>query len=170
MKKVIIASYPGIGREQATGRLRSMAKSIDTASFKYLTTITGDRVNHPEWVIHPEWPDNIVKCIKALAYETEGIYDYRDLMYIFIDINKDILDRLIDDKVPFIMAVPASDSKKRFIELLYGKDVLDSVDKIASEYSDGDGFSLQYIDDLSEETDSLSFYERCLITLYGSAD
>ena len=57
-------------------------------------------------VKHPEWPNNFIKAVRHLVYETEGLSEYKDLKYIFLNAGGEILKKIIANKIPVIIVMP----------------------------------------------------------------
>ena len=55
---------------------------------------------------HPEWPSNFITLVRALVYETEGLEDYKELKYVFLNAGGDILKKIIQNKIPVIIVMP----------------------------------------------------------------
>ena len=146
ISKIIIAAYPGLGRHETVKLLRQMATSVETNKYKYLND-----------EIHPEYPSNVVSLINALAFETTGIANYKDLAYIFIDIDKDVFQGLIDREIPFILVLPRSPEKDEWIQKSIRRELLDQVDKVIDEFMPKINM-VWYMDSLADNCNKVSFY------------
>ena len=146
ISKIIIAAYPGLGRHETVELLRHMATSVETKNYKYIDD-----------EIHPEYPSNVVSLINALAFETTGIANYRDLAYIFIDIDKDVFQGLIDREIPFILVLPQSPERKECLRKSIRRELLEQVDKVIDEFMPKINI-VMYMDDLAYSCNKVSFY------------
>jgi hypothetical protein len=146
ISKIIIAAYPGLGRHETVELLRQMATSVETKKYKYLND-----------EIHPEYPSNVVSLINALAFETTDIADYKDLAYIFIDIDKDVFQGLIDREIPFILVLPQSLGRQECLRKSIRRELLEQVDKVIDEFMPKINIVL-WMDDLAENCNKVSFY------------
>ena len=54
----------------------------------------------------PEWPNNFLKSVRALVYDTEGSRKYKDLKYIFLNAGCELIKKIIEDKIPVIIVMP----------------------------------------------------------------
>lgn len=146
ISKIIIAAYPGLGRHETVELLRQMAISVETKKYKYI----GDE-------IHPEYPSNVVSLINALAFETTDIANYKDLAYIFIDIDKDVFQGLIDREIPFILVLPKSPEKKECLRKSIRRELLEQVGKVIDEFEPKINM-VYFMDSLAENCNKVSFY------------
>lgn len=145
ISKIIIAAYPGLGRHETVELLRYMATSVETKKYKYI----GDE-------IHPEYPSNVVSLINSLAFETTGIANYKDLAYIFIDIDKDVFQGLIDREIPFILVLPTP-KKELCIRKSIRRELIDQVNEVIDEFMPKINTVL-WMDNLVENCNKVSFY------------
>lgn len=54
----------------------------------------------------PEWPDNFINAIRSLVYEVEGLEEYKDLKYIFLNAGGEILKKIVASKIPVVIVMP----------------------------------------------------------------
>lgn len=95
---LIIAGFPGVGKSEAGRRLPGKVIDLESSDFHWIVQPDGKKV------AHPEWPDNYIRAIKALALETEGLKNYKDLEFICISTHAEVLSRLQDDCIGFFVA------------------------------------------------------------------
>lgn len=134
---------------------------------------------------HPEWPDNFIKAVRCLVYEVEGLEQYKDLKYIFLNAGGEILKKIVQDKIPVIIVMPKKfegkytpvehyqDLNRRYLELDMPMIYLDDSDFInafsrestykylrdKTEFVEGFRFgTCDFIEDLDEMDAAYQYY------------
>lgn len=95
---VSLIDYTKKGLREALGK-----KAVDFLNWEDFCWIK-EKGERP--VKNPEWPANFIKAVRCLAYEAEGLEEYKDLKYIFLNAGGDILKKIIADKIPVIIVMP----------------------------------------------------------------
>lgn len=145
MQKIIIAGFPGVGKTTAAKTLNGIVLDLDSSKFHW-TTDTDNKTSSEEKSKNkvqcdPEWPGNYVNLIKMIYNETEGISDYKDLIYICISTHSEVLERLRQDKIPFVIVRP--ETKEIMIDRYKNRGnseaFIEKIDKNWSEWMDNLG-------------------------------
>lgn len=100
MRKIVIAGFPGVGKSTAATIDPQIVADMESSDFHWIIDPEGKKQ------LHPEWPDNYVKAIKMMVSETDGIEEYQHLMYICCSTHKEVIERLIQDRIPVIIVAP----------------------------------------------------------------
>lgn len=100
MRKIIIAGFPGVGKSTAAKIDPQIVADMESSDFHWIIDPEGKKN------LHPAWPDNYVKAIEMMAKETDGLENYRDLLYICCSTHKDVIKRLIEDRFAVIIVAP----------------------------------------------------------------
>ena len=93
--KIIIAGFPGVGKSQAAKIIPGVVMDVESSDYHW----------NEDKTLNPLWPDNYLDYVKILL-ETDGLKNYRDLLYICISTHNQTLERLRKLQIPFIIAVP----------------------------------------------------------------
>lgn len=107
--KIIIAGFPGVGKSKAAEVLKGIVFDAESSDFHWIKQ-TNNKIDAASKIkanlLNPCWPDNYHTLIKMLAYETEGISIYKDLIYICISTHEEVLSYLRKYHIPFVIAIP----------------------------------------------------------------
>lgn len=98
--KIIIAGFPGVGKTKAGEILKDIVIDCESSDFHWEDPLADNKV------AHFEWPENYLKLIYMLAYETDGLAKYVKLDYICCSTHSEVLGILRKFKIPFIIVVP----------------------------------------------------------------
>lgn len=101
-KKIIIAGFPGVGKSYAGTANPGVVADLESSDFHWIYDKDGNKHQHPAW------PYNYFQAAEMLALETEGLPDYKDLMYVCISTHHEVLKILKDHKIPFVIYAPES--------------------------------------------------------------
>ena len=93
--KIIIAGFPGVGKSEAAKLIPGVVMDVESSDYHW----------NEDKSLNPLWPDNYLDYVKILL-ETDGLEEYRDLLYICISTHADTLKRLRKLQIPFVIAVP----------------------------------------------------------------
>lgn len=107
--KIIIAGFPGIGKSKAAEVLEGIVYDGESSDFHWLKPANNKveaETKMKENILDPIWPDNYLQFIKMLAYETDGVSAYKDLVYIYISTHEEVLSHLRKYHIPFVIVVP----------------------------------------------------------------
>lgn len=105
----IIAGFPGTGKSSAAKLLPGIVIDLESSDFHWIDPKAKQRVQHPEW------PANYITAIRALAFEPDGLKNYRDLKFVCISSHKEILDRLDELGIDYAVAYPAPEAKEEYL-------------------------------------------------------
>lgn len=112
--KIIIAGFPGVGKSKAAEVLKGIVYDAESSDFHWIKQ-TNNKIDAASKIeanlLDPCWPDNYHTLIKVLAYETEGISKYKDLVYICISTHEEVLSYLRKYHIPFVIAIPDDKDK-----------------------------------------------------------
>lgn len=98
--KIIIAGFPGVGKTKSAEILRGIAIDCESSDFHWMDPKAEVKTSDPEW------PYNYLKYIKMLTYETDSIKGFRDLLYVCCSTHAEVLQRLRQERIPFVIVVP----------------------------------------------------------------
>lgn len=93
--KIIIAGFPGVGKSEAAKLIPGVVMDVESSDYHW----------NEDKSLNPLWPDNYLDYVKILL-ETDGLEEYKDLLYICISTHADTLKRLRKLQIPFVIAVP----------------------------------------------------------------
>lgn len=93
--KIIIAGFPGVGKSEAAKIIPGVVMDVESSEWHW----------NEDKTLNPLWPDNYLDYVKILL-ETDGLKNYRDLLYICISTHNQTLEKLRKLQIPFIIAVP----------------------------------------------------------------
>ena len=109
--KINIAGFPGVGKSKAAEVLKGIAYDAESSDFHWMkqTNNKTDAASKIEAnLLDPCWPDNYHTLIKMLAYETDGLKDFKDLTYICISTHEEVLRYLRKYHIPFVIVLPGN--------------------------------------------------------------
>lgn len=93
--KIIIAGFPGVGKSETAKLIPGVVMDVESSDYHW----------NEDKSLNPLWPDNYLDYVKILL-ETDGLEEYKDLLYICISTHADTLKRLRKLQIPFVIAVP----------------------------------------------------------------
>ena len=102
-KKIVIAGFPGTGKSTASEIFGDAVIDLESSNYHWIITDSGNKV------LHPEWPDNYVRAICAVANETDGLADYARTLYVCCSTHNEVLTALMIRKQPFVIVCPKTD-------------------------------------------------------------
>lgn len=106
----IISGFPGTGKSTAAKLLPGIVFDLESSDFHWIDPKAEVKVQHPKW------PANYISAIRALAFETDGLKNYRDLLYVVISAHKEILDRLDELGIDYAVSYPDITAKEEYIQ------------------------------------------------------
>ena len=71
--------------------------------------------------LHPAWPVNYISAIRAFAFETDGLKNYKDLLYVLISGHREVLNQLDELGINYAVSYPALDAKEEYISRYVGR-------------------------------------------------
>lgn len=107
-KKIIIAGFPGIGKSTAHAISSDQIADLESSTFHWIV----EKRPNGEKKVNPEWPYNYINHIKNIMSDKGAKYD--KLEYILISTHKEVLQTLVDQKIPFIIVLPHT--KEEFLK------------------------------------------------------
>lgn len=125
----IISGFPGTGKSKAAEMLPGIVIDLESSDFHWMDHKAEVKVQHPEW------PSNYIAAIRALAFETDGLKNYRDLLYVVISAHKEILDRLDDLGIDYAVAFPALEAKEEYLQRYVNRgNTPEFIEKLSANY------------------------------------
>lgn len=123
-RKVIIAGFPGIGKSYCGEHLDSVI-DLESSDFHWIIDPNGEKQ------LHPAWPDNYISAIKLIANETSDIRKYDCVQYVACSTHKTVIERLIQDKIGFVIIAPKTKSVyiQRYIDIGSSEEFIKSLDE-----------------------------------------
>ena len=106
----IISGFPGTGKSTAAKLLPGIVIDLESSDFHWTDPKAEEKVQHPEW------PANYITAIRALAFETDGLKNYRDLLYVLISGHAQVLNRLDELGIDYAISYPALDAKEEYLQ------------------------------------------------------
>lgn len=106
--KIIIAGFPGVGKSETSNIIPEVSIDAESSNFHWIEDADGDKI------LNPDWPHNYIQYIKLLVYESEGLENYKDLLYVCISTHSEVLRYLRNNHIPFIIVTP--EDKEETIE------------------------------------------------------
>ena len=130
----IISVFPGTGRKTAAELLPGIVINLESSRFHWIDPKAKEKIPHPEW------PANYITAIRALAFETDGLKKYKDLLYVLISGHKQILSRLDELGINYAISYPSLDAKDEYISRYMGREnspvLIEDLEKNYEKYID----------------------------------
>ena len=131
MRKIIIAGFPGVGKSTCAS-IDNKFIDLESSDFHwiYSADIPSQKCKNPEW------PQNYVDTIKTIANSTDDSQEYRDSIYIMCSTHKEVLTKLIENKLSFIIVAPKSKDLyiQRYRDRGSSEEFINSLDEHWDEY------------------------------------
>ena len=111
----IISGFPGTGKSTAAKLLPGIVIDLESSDFHWIDPKAEVKK------LHPAWPANYISAIRALAFETDGLKNYKDLLYVLISGHREVLNQLDELGISYAVSYPALDAKEEYISRYVGR-------------------------------------------------